>query len=87
MPSAVRLTLRPSDEPALGEALGELLASWSVASGELSVWVSEEDADEGSLALKLFQGELEDVTEVHMDWDGLEVPDLRGEVARAARCA
>ena len=46
MPSAVRLTLRPSDEPALEEALGELLASWSVRGGELSVWVSEEDVPE-----------------------------------------
>ncbi len=44
MPAAVRLDLDPASEPALEESLGELLASWSVRDGRLSVWVSEEDA-------------------------------------------
>lgn len=51
MPDAVRLVLDPAAEPAVGEALGELLASWSVAVGELSVWVSEEDAAEAAALL------------------------------------
>ncbi len=42
---AVRLTLPVDAEPKLEEALGDLLASWSVRDGDLSLWVSEEDAD------------------------------------------
>ena len=45
MPAAIRLDLDPASEPVLEESLGELLASWSVRSGRLSVWVSELDAD------------------------------------------
>ncbi len=41
---AVRLTLPVDAEPQLEEALSDLLASWSVRDGELSLWVSEEDA-------------------------------------------
>lgn len=44
MSAAIRLDLDPASEPALEESLGELLASWSVQGGRLSVWVSEEDA-------------------------------------------
>ena len=46
MASAVRLTLDPADEPALEEALAELLVSWSVREGRLSLWVSEGEAGE-----------------------------------------
>ena len=41
---AVRLTLPVDAEPRLEEVLADLLASWSVRDGELSLWVSEEDA-------------------------------------------
>ena len=51
MACAVRLTLDPAAEPALGEALGELLASWSVRGGELAVWVGEGDAEAASALL------------------------------------
>jgi ribosomal protein L11 methyltransferase len=49
---AVRLSLPVDAEPQLEEALADLLASWSVRDGELSLWVSEEDADvaEGQLS-------------------------------------
>lgn len=51
MPGAIRLDLDPASEPALEESLGELLASWSVQGGRLSVWVSEEDAGEAEALL------------------------------------
>ena len=52
MPGAIRLDLPPDAEPALGEALGEALASWSLRDGRLSVWLSEEEADEAEGALR-----------------------------------
>ena len=52
MPGAIRLDLPPDAEPALGEALGEALASWSVREGRLSVWLSEEEADEAEEGLR-----------------------------------
>lgn len=45
MPSAVRLTLDPADEPALDEALADLPVSWSVREGRLSLWISEGDGE------------------------------------------
>lgn len=53
MAGAVRFDLPPDAEPALGEALGDLLASWSVREGRLSVWLSEEDADDAAERLAL----------------------------------
>jgi len=44
VPAAIRLDLDPASEPVLEESLGDLLASWSVRNGRLSVWFSEEDA-------------------------------------------
>ena len=52
MPGAIRLDLPPDAEPALGEALGEALASWSLRDGRLSVWLSEEEADEAESGLR-----------------------------------
>ena len=52
MPGAIRLDLAPDAEPALGEALGEALASWSVRDGRLSVWLSEEEADAAEAGLR-----------------------------------
>lgn len=46
MAGAVRFSLSPSAEPALEEALADLFVSWSIRAGTLSVWVSEEEADE-----------------------------------------
>ena len=52
MPDAVRFTLAPSAEPALEEILAELFVSWSIRAGALSVWVSEEEADEVAVRLE-----------------------------------
>ena len=52
MPDAVRFTLAPSAEPALEETLAELFVSWSIRAGALSVWVSEEEADEAAARLE-----------------------------------
>ena len=52
MPGAIRLDLPPDAEPALGEALGEALASWCLRDGRLSVWLSEEEADEAEAGLR-----------------------------------
>ena len=52
MPDAVRFTLAPSAEPALEEILAELFVSWSIRAGTLSVWVSEEEADEVAARLE-----------------------------------
>ena len=43
---AIRFSLSSSVEPALEEILAELFVSWSIRAGILSVWVSEEGADE-----------------------------------------
>lgn len=45
---AVRFTLSPSAEPALEEVLADLFVSWSTRAGVLSVWVSEDEADEAA---------------------------------------
>lgn len=52
MPSAFRIDLDPSAEPVLEEALGELLASWTVVGGTLTVWVPEEDAEAAAEGLR-----------------------------------
>ena len=46
MPGAVRLSLSPSAESALEEVLADLCVSWSISSGNLTVWVSEAEADD-----------------------------------------
>ncbi|WP_155368139.1 hypothetical protein [Catellatospora vulcania] len=42
----------------------------------------ERDVDDGSLSDLFFMGELEQVTRVEVDWDGIAAPALRGEPAR-----
>lgn len=69
MPGAIRFDLPPDAEAALEEALGELLASWSVREGRLAVWLSEEDAEEADAFLRAAGIEvLGRETEPEKDW-------------------
>lgn len=52
MGPAFRFDLDPAAEPTLEEALGGLLASWTVRGGRLSVWVSGEDAEVAAAGLR-----------------------------------
>lgn len=69
MPSACRIDLDPSAEPALEETLGGLPASWAVLGGTLSLWVAEEDAAEAAAGLRAAGVEiLASVVEPERDW-------------------
>jgi ribosomal protein L11 methyltransferase len=69
VPSAVRLTLRPSAEPVLEEVLADLSVSWSLRDGSLAVWASEEEADEAVTRLEASGLEvLGRETEPERDW-------------------
>ena len=66
---AVRFSLAPSVEPELEEVLAELFVSWSIRAGTLSVWVSEEEADEVAARLDAAGVEvLGRVVEPERDW-------------------
>jgi ribosomal protein L11 methyltransferase len=66
---ATRFSLSSSAEPALEEVLAELSVSWSIRAGALSVWVSEEDADEVAERLEAAGlGILEREVEPERDW-------------------
>jgi ribosomal protein L11 methyltransferase len=66
---AVRFTLLPTSEPALEEVLADLFVSWSIRAGVLSVWVSEDEAEEASARLGAAGiGILEREVEPERDW-------------------
>jgi ribosomal protein L11 methyltransferase len=69
MGPAFRIDLDPAAEPALEEALADLLASWTVREGRLSVWVSGEDAEVATAGLRAAGvGVLASELEPDRDW-------------------